>query len=552
MRQPCPVRRFLELSSRHSFSRLVAIGFWGVASGLLVAGALVRWPLPPVAVIDPDAWGYLHPVMTMLSGEGFEQAHGRSWLYSCLLASLLALGKSFEWIVRAQQIGGLISGALMCVILRTFLARLRPRWGIELAGSLLGLAGLALFLFSADTNYVELCIRPEGIATLMAFAALWCLQNFVQARWRTALAPAAGWELAAVLGWGGLTIGLAWMNFLLKPNWGFAVVPVTLPVVLALFAGGSVLVRAGPLLAGAALCIGLMSAPAILRVKADPMATLFLPGTLVTMHANVILQALDALPAEKVSAEVPEGFLDDLRREFSYARAHPRAYEILGHDADYLMYRTKFLWSLRGRPGWSDERLKAFCFQLYFMAWKEEPLAMTSKIRHQLAEFFWPASDAFASKSVPLGRRYASAKSNLPIAHATAAAALRAAEEDYRLQLERAADARRLRSPKWLAPLSAIFVWLARALPLCLAVGTLLLVVGKRPRALLLAGVVALCVWLTAFTNATTIAIIHSFDMGRYFSSLIPICILACELGLVFFASALSNAWKPWPGADSD
>jgi hypothetical protein len=64
--------------------------------------------------------------------------------------------------------------------------------------------------------------------------------------------------------------------------------------------------------------------------------------------------------------------------------------------------------------------------------------------------------------------------------------------------------------------------------------------------------VVALCVWLTAFASAATVAIIHSFDMERYFFSLVPICILACALGFVFFASALASAWKPRPGADSD
>lgn len=173
-------------------SRTLAILFYTLLVTVLFGyAAAVRFTLPQQPFIDGDFWGYLHPVVSKLTGGVFQHTYGRDFLYPGFLYLLLKTFRDFRSISIAQHLFGLGTGGL---ILLAFweLCRLLCPAARGVRGFLLALLGLGVataFLLAPSTVYFEQCIRTEGIFPFFAVLSILLNLAFIRLRW---VAPEIG------------------------------------------------------------------------------------------------------------------------------------------------------------------------------------------------------------------------------------------------------------------------------------------------------------------------------------------------------------------------
>ena len=260
---------------------------WAALLVIVVFGARARFIWPGAPTVDPDTWGYFHPALARLNGNGFIHTNGRNFVYPAFLYVLLAATGTFRAITVVQHGLGLAGGVLMWVCWRQWRAwftdsRL-PAW----ADAALGLGLTAFYLQSASAIMHEHQIRPEGIFPFFALLDLTLLLAFLRA-WFVARQP----RRAALLAGGGMFVAL--LLYQLKPSFGFGIVSAAAPRA----GGGSgalAATRSPALAAGGGNAGGVRGGGGAVRFatntasrRDDRMSTLFLPETLFTIHADII------------------------------------------------------------------------------------------------------------------------------------------------------------------------------------------------------------------------------------------------------------------------
>ncbi|PYJ87959.1 MAG: hypothetical protein DME70_05360, partial [Verrucomicrobia bacterium] len=145
--------RRVQISQITYGAAVVAVFAWA-------AWLRIRAPFEPMA--DSDAWGYLSPAVSKLTGGAFTHA-GRNFVYPGFLCLLLRGAGNFRAIAAVQHFLGLGAGALMLATwLRVRELISKPALPLSVH-RYLGLLPVAIYLWAADTVRLELQIRPEGI-----------------------------------------------------------------------------------------------------------------------------------------------------------------------------------------------------------------------------------------------------------------------------------------------------------------------------------------------------------------------------------------------------
>ncbi len=530
------------------------IFFW-LTTGLLLLilwwagetrGAWPRWP-----IADPDSWGYLHPALCKLSGGAFEHTYGRNFVYPGFLYLLLRATADFQTITLAQHALGLATGVLFWTAWRQwrawFAASSRlPAW----ADAALGLGAVSFYLRSASVIHFEMQIRPEGVFPFVAAGQLCLLLAFVRAWWGDVRLP----DRAAVLA--GANLLAAALAYQLKPSYGLAVGVAALPVAWAVvFPWRRQQRRPRLRVFGAAAAAGL--AAVVLFVlperefnKVDPNTQLFLPETLLTVHATVIRDQLLADVRTHAKTPFDADWLaeaaDHLDREVRVA-ADPaqRPYSTLGINPDYLLYNRDsfchwlFINNLR-------QQIVDFSFYYYERAWTHHPGAMLANVCRQLGVFYTEPCPAFwLAEKLKVERYYnktGDAFSNLdyhrqmlayPPAAAYLAAANRLSTSDVVFRLSPSLGRLNNVAAWYFLPLNGLFLagMIAAAfLP------------PDRRRLLWLSGTVLLLVDAVLFGNCLTVAVVHSFDIERYSFNLLFYTVL-CEAASAAWLYEFAWAW---------
>lgn len=257
----------------------------GVLLALVAGGLVVRTHFPSVPIADGDTWGYLRPALCWLSGLGFQQTYGRDWLYPALLAGILRVTGHFSGIVYVQQSLGLASILIFWSTWRSWmqlLPRLQP--AVRSVCSIITILLVALCALGPQQALLQNTIRPEGMVAFFEMVFCYCLVSFFRARWGSR-------RVGSTILFGAATIGLSYAILLLKPSWGLAF-GFTLLVMIASATGAATRwIRFGPLLGGTGAFLFLFVLPKILGFQQDSRADLFLPFTLVSIHAPQILES---------------------------------------------------------------------------------------------------------------------------------------------------------------------------------------------------------------------------------------------------------------------
>ena len=530
---------------------------WVALGCLLAFAAWLRFTLPAVPFADPDTYGYLNPGLTWLRSGVFEQTYARSLLYPLFVAVLLKTTGSFSAIPVCQHLLGLGSGLLWWMLWRGGVRWLPPGFCRAWLAPLIGLAGLAVYLFGAESIVFEHSFRPEAIFPFFALAHLAALFACVR---RVLEGEGRVWVVA---GLGALALGLDSVVLSLKPSWGFA--SLVAPALLAgcFFLRTARRVRlalaAAFVLGGVAVWILNGALPRALHWKPDQFARLFLPQTLVSVHAD------------KVVAEFERGALDPREREFAgrlgsalqVAREGPRVppYFSLGFNPDFILYESGVFQSLPVAPD-SVESRRVYLLGLYFRSLRARPWDFAAKWGGELLRLYRPEHKQLFRAGIRQRREYEYTGSQAWLAHPqpnpaspASPAWLQAALEDYRTRLQKArsaAPAEHRTCPvgpkthkKYGVPILKAAAWALG--PIILGIPFLSLCCGGRFRDLRrFLGFV--CVGVAFSLGAGfTVAIVHSFSIERYSAVLLFLHSLLLGFGLLL-GGALLERLLTWTG----
>ena len=530
-----------------------SVFFWLTIAGLglvLFSAEQMRaaWPRWPVA--DPDTWGYLHPALSKLLGGPFAHTYGRNFVYPGFLYLLLRATGDFGVIPLAQHALGLATGGLLWIAWRQwrgwFGASSRlPAW----ADATLGLGLVAFYLREGSVLHFEMQIRPEALFPVAAAGQLCLLLAFCRTWWGGVRRPARAAFFA------GASLFAAALAYQLKPSFGLAAAVAALPVAWAVvFPWRRQERRPRLLLVGAAAAAGLatvvlFTVPERRLSFGDPMARIFLPETLLTVHATVVR---DQMLADQRS-HAPTPYADWLpeaaprldREVQRAAEADQRPYPTLGINPDHLMYGEdsfcRWLYDTHIR-----RQLVAFCYYYYERAWTHHPGAMLANVGRQLRVFYaWRCPAFWTTQKLKLERFYTKTDEafsppayraqmlTYPPAAAYLAAADRFSGSTVVFRASTAAVRVVIAAAWGFLPLLGLFLAgmiAARFLP------------AARRRTLWASGAVLLLMEALLFGNCLTVAVVHSFDIGRYSLNLLLYAVL-CELAAAVWLYEFAWAW---------
>jgi hypothetical protein len=363
---------------------------WKLIYGLLTAGLFGyaiarRFALPLTPILDADSPNFLWPALLKLNGEGFVHTAGLNFLYPAFLFVLLRVFSDFRVIVVVQHLLGLTGGVF-------FLLGWNRLHDLDVGACLrrsvhqvIGLVGAAIYLLSPTPMLFEMQIRAEALCMFAQLLGLWVLFEFVYHRRERADTHAFFYGLGA--------IGSAFLLYSLKPSFTLAAL-FTIGLVLGLVVGGrqsrnrKIMFLLGALAVGVAFLL-----PERILSRSDPVAKIFLPQTLFSIHANIIRDQMNEDLARGTATPFPEEWLRTAAHEFSgeIGRLHvsaPAQFSLLGFDPDHLMNGENAIFTRWQQHFGSVEEWKRFLDYYFWHAVRHRPLAFVSKIGRQLAVFY--------------------------------------------------------------------------------------------------------------------------------------------------------------------
>ncbi len=505
---------------------LSALG-WVALAVVMIYAVVLRCRIPHLPISDPDTWGYLAPALSWIDGKGFVQMHGRGWLYPAFVALCLRLG-SFPALAVIQQILGLVSGVFFLLAWQSWI-RLFSLGRLVRAASLVFVSAfLALFLWNPQTILFEVQIRPESIMNIIVFAQLYCVLQYVHARWR-------GGSARAAMLWGAAGIVLAYAAFELKPSWALAVPITCLPMALGMIKRWRPYIPGFASVAlGIVLMVILLWLPKKAFFRTDIASQTFLPMVLFALHADLI--NADMHQHFPVVTDKDREFMTIFDQELANAKNRDHNYELLGFDPDYLMFGSSFFYTVKAYSGGTNESFAQFCKKAYLGTVRHNPAGIMRKIGNQFSSFIFMKESTILRQRIDWQKAWNSSVPSIP-SEATSffqgpagtglASYLEASQPLMKVPHE-------VKAPSYLRDFAkrltnSLLFWEILFLVALVASFFWSPLHGCR-----LAGVMALLLYGAPFGNAFTVSIIHALDISRYRYSYGPPLLLAMAALIVF------------------
>ncbi|MBV8098099.1 MAG: hypothetical protein JOZ31_02965 [Verrucomicrobia bacterium] len=535
---------------------MLAAVLWGIKQ---------RSGLPAVPLLTPDSWGYLHPALSWLGGAGFQQTDGRAWFYPAILTLILKVGGDFSGIVRIQQVLGLASAPLLWFGLRIWLSLCPKRTAVcHGVAVFLGATTAAIYLLNTTQVRFEMTIQPEGVLAFFVLAYLLLGVAYIRMRW-------VSHEDFPATVFGAATLLASYCVLLLKPSWGFALIPSFLLLVAGIFGAGSRSLRWIPAFAAVVATGGLFIFPHLLGFRPDSGSRTFLPFTLVSIHAAQIVQNAEkehlitetdssrrsGAEAETASPDEEDQFYQELKQTWIEARKVPLGCPTLGFAPDYIMYTKDFFRGFAAEQKLTDSELIRLCYTTYFKTWMGSPAAMLAKIGKELRIFLSAPSRDFAAHSVSRKRaldisaRFSPSPQDLLTA-AESKDYLRN-QPAYLAYLANLANVYRqgwqIDCVNWLRYLAIVLAKLASIIQIAFFVALIPIFLTRRLSDLRLPALAATMISTAVYGNMLTVGVVHTLDLDRYRTGYVPALLLTLAI-MTTVLFAVAERRRPRKAAD--
>jgi hypothetical protein len=516
----------------------------------VIWGIRQRYGPPAVPLLTPDSWGYLHPALSWLGGAGFQQTEGRAWFYPAIVALTLKLGGDFSWLVRLQQCLGLAGAPLLWLGLRIWLSIFSSRTFLchAIAVSLAALTS-SIYLLNTTQVRFELTIQPEGVLAFFVLLYLVLALGYIRARWVSQQASLATFT-------GAVSLLASYSVLLLKPSWGFALIPSLLLLFAGFFGTGPQLLRLVPAVAGIFMTGCLLVMPHLLGFRTDSAARTFLPFTLVSIHAAQIIQnaekqhwitSKDSAPSDREPR-----FYQELRKSLKEARAVPLDCPTLGFAPDYIMYTKDFFRTFASEENLTDTELINLCYSAYFKTWIGSPDAMLLKIAKEMRLFISTPSRDFAAHSVSESRMmdtlaHFSFSPKTLLAEAQTKDYLRnqPAYLDYLANLQKVYQkGYEIDCVNWLRYVANGLAEIASFVQLAFIAALFPVFWGRKFNNMRLPAIAAAMVSTAVYGNALTVGIVHTLDLDRYRTSYLPALLLTLAIMMTFLFAVVERTFR--------
>jgi hypothetical protein len=500
----------------------------------------------------------LNPALSWLGGAGFEQTDGRAWFYPGILALILRLGGDFSWIVRVQQCLSLATAPLLWLGLRIWLSLFPRRTALCHAFAvLLGTTTAAIYLLNTTQVRFEMSVQPEGVMAFFVVIYLIFVLVYIRARW------VSHQDFLAIL-FGAASLLASYAVLLLKPSWGFALIPSFLLLLAGIFGTGSRSLRWVPTFAAVLATGGLFVFPNLLGFRTDASSRTFLPFTLVSIHAAQIVQSAEKehliAETDPSSTSRDAQFYQGLKQAWSEARKVPLGCPTLGFAPDYIMYTKDFFHGFATEQKLTDSELINLCYSTYFETWIRSPGAMLAKIGKEMRIFLSAPSRDFAAHSVNKRRALDIAAQFSPSPQALLAEAkskdyLRAqtAYLSYLNNLEKVyREGWQVDCVNWLRYLAIVLAKVASFIQLAFLVALFPVFLSPRLPDLRLAAMAAVMVSTAVYGNMLTVGVVHTLDLDRYRTGYVPALLLTLTIMMTVLFAVAERWIKPREKTRSD
>jgi hypothetical protein len=523
----------------------------------VVWGIKQRAGLSAVPLLTPDSWGYLNPALSWLGGAGFQQTDGRAWFYPAILSLILKLGGGFSWIVRVQQFLGLASALLLWFGLRIWLA-LFPKRSVACHGFavLLGAMTAAIYLLNTTQVRFEITIQPEGVLAFVVLTYLVFALAYIRMRW------VSRQDLLAIV-FGAATLLSSYCVLLLKPSWGFALIPSFFLLIAGIFGAGARSLRWTPTFAAVLATGGLFILPHLLGFRTDTSSRTFLPFTLVSIHAAQILQNAEKEhligETDPPSADQEARFYQELKQAWLEARKVPLGCPTLGFAPDYIMYTKDFFRGFATEQKLSDSELINLCYGTYLKTWLESPGAMLAKIGKELRIFLSAPSRDFAAHSVSRRRALDIAARFSPAPQALLA---EAESKDYLLNqpvylaylanLEKVyQEGWQVDCVNWLRYVAIVLAKIASVIQIAFFIALIPVFLGRKFSDLRLPALAAVMISTAVYGNMLTVGVVHTLDLDRYRTGYVPALLLTLTMMMTVLVAVVER-WRRREAAEPE
>jgi len=530
---------------------------------LVVAGVVwgikQRSGLPAVPLLTPDSWGYLHPALSWLGGAGFQQTDGRAWFYPAILTFLLKVGGDFSWIVRVQQVFGLAGAPLLWFGLRIWLSLFPRRTAVcHGVAVFLGATTAAIYLLNTTQVRFEMTIQPEGVLAVFVLGYLVLVLAYIRTRWVVRK------DVSAIV-FGAATLVASYCVLLLKPSWGFALIPSFLLLVTGIFGPGSRSLRWIPAFAAVVATGGLFTFPHLLGFRPDTGSRTFLPFTLVSIHAAQILQNAEkehlitdtdssrrsGAEADTPSPDQEDLFYQELKQAWIEARKVPLGCPTLGFAPDYIMYTKDFFREFAREERLTDSQLINLCYATYFKTWLNSPGAMLAKIGKELRIFLSAPSRDFAAHSVSKRRAL-----DISARFSPSPQGLRTEAESkdylrsqpvyiaYLAKLEKVyQEGWRIDCVNWLRYMAIVLAKLASVIQVAFFVSLIPIFLNRKFSDLRLPALAGIMISTAVYGNMMTVGVVHTLDLDRYRTGYVPALLLTLAI-MTTVLYAVVERWR--------
>jgi len=550
------VRHVPPISSpRPPFYKLDIVALLLVLAGV-AWGIKQRADLSAVPLLTPDSWGYLNPALSWLGGAGFQQTDGRAWFYPAILTLILKLGGGFSWIVRVQQFLGLASALLLWFGLRIWLAFFKRSVACHGFAVLLGAMTAAIYLLNTTQVRFEITIQPEGVLAFFVLTYLVFALAYIRMRW------VSRQDLLAIV-FGAATLLSSYCVLLLKPSWGFALIPSFFLLIAGIFGAGARSLRWTPTLAAVLATGGLFILPHLLGFRTDTSSRTFLPFTLVSIHAAQILQNAEKEhligETDPPSADREARFYQELKQVWTEARKVPLGCPTLGFAPDYIMYTKDFFRGFATEQKLSDSELINLCYRTYLKTWLESPGAMLAKIGKELRIFLSAPSRDFAAHSVSRRRALdiAARFSPSPQALLTEAEAKDYLRNQpvylaYLANLEKVyQEGWQVDCVNWLRYVAIVLAKIASVIQIAFFIALVPVFLGRKFSDLRLPALAAVMISTAVYGNMLTVGVVHTLDLDRYRTGYVPALLLALAMMMTVLVAVVER-WRRREAAEPE
>ncbi len=482
---------------------------------------------------------------------------------------VLRLAGDFRAIAVTQHLLGVLTAGLMLLAWQRGASlvlgeRRAASWPVRLAGLLTA----TTYLTARSAVLMEHFVRPEAVLPFFVMASIGLNLEFIRRRWVTREYGVAAWLGAAAA-------VLSMALYQLKPSFGFAVIFVNAPLLLALVNCGMPQRQKVWLLAGALGGSACLLTPEILLRRADPLTNAFLPNTLLTVHADMIRDQIGEDLASGRPLPFPRDLLTALHARLGtllVASATPEdlgPYVSLGFNPDCLLHTDYVFAPLlpikdrqnRGAQATARRRAADISFYYYHRSALHHPIRMLGKISRQLAviyrfKSFSPAAlldtrDPYlGEKETPVARYYQENVRVWGVSLPLRRYETYAPGQKYLADSERLTSSRKKISQRPLLSISQNLLVALHFPGLIAALGLGMWAVVTRPgRWQLPFGVWALLASYN-FGNSLTIAVVHSLDVGRYVSNQLSFTLLSSAFSLLFVGGMFGSLTRTTPAPE--